>query len=150
VPRRLTLVALIIVSLSFLPSSINAQSATDELGVCLVRSSSEVDKELLTAWIFAAMTAHPSVRDLVSLSSVTMTEINVAIGELITDLLSNRCRTEVVNALTRDGLGALETSFESLGEAAMAELLTDPLVAAQITGYVAYLDMDALSSIVPQ
>jgi len=150
VPRRLTLVALIIVNLSFLPSSINAQSTTDELGACLVRSSSAVDKELLTTWMFAAMTAHPSVAELMTISSVQMTEINVGVAALFTNLLAYRCETEVVTAITDGGLEAVENSFSTLGEVAMVELMSHPIVEAQIGGFTAYLDMDALSGIVPQ
>jgi hypothetical protein len=51
-----------------LSQALHAGPFTNQLSRCLVKSTSEADKELLIKWIFAAMSSHPKVQHMSNVS----------------------------------------------------------------------------------
>ncbi|HEX7081215.1 MAG TPA: hypothetical protein VF329_09390 [Gammaproteobacteria bacterium] len=119
---------------------------TDELAKCLVRTTSEADREMLMRWVFAAMAAHPSVSELGNVSSERADELNRGAAQLFVTLLTERCKSETEQALTYEGGSAFEASFQVLGQVAMQGLMTHPQVIAFMSGLQAHIDVQAVQA----
>lgn len=119
----------------------------DKLAVCLVKSTTEADKQLLMRWIFAAMASHPGVKDLGTVSRAEGDKLNKGVATLFWDLVSVRCGAETRDAIKFEGAGALSSSFEVLGKVAMQGLMADPQVTQFIGGIDANMDKKAMQDL---
>lgn len=122
---------------------------TDQLGTCLSTKASQDDQTLLMKWLFSAMTLHPAIQ---SMGSVTLTpevraETDQAMGALFVRLLTVDCRAESVAAIKNEGPQALATAFQTLGQIAGAGLMTAPEVAAGMSGVEAHIDAAKLAEL---
>lgn len=113
---------------------------TDDLGKCLVRSSSADDQIALIKWVFLSMSAHPSVAPYSKFTPDDVAAINKAAGGLFQRLLTVDCRKEAVAALKYEGVSSLEGSFTLLGQIAMRGLMTDSHVAQNLASLGASVD----------
>ena len=126
-----------------------AGAFTDTLSVCLVKKTSDADKQLLVRWIFAALAQHPAVKDFARVSKEDADKLNADVAGLYQSLLVDRCRDEARDALQYDGNAALESSFEVLGRVATQGLMTDPKVSAFIAEMSSHVDEKALDVLSP-
>lgn len=99
---------------------------SDDLGKCMVRSTSEADKTLLIRWVFAALSADPSVKSMATVTPQERSALTRGFAALIERILEKDCRPEAVAALKYEGAGVVETSFAILGEVAMRGLTNGP------------------------
>lgn len=99
---------------------------SDDLGKCLVKSSSPQDQSDLVVWVFSAMSLNPAVRAYTTLTDAQRDAMSRKAAALMTRLLTSDCRTEAVAALKYEGGAAIETSFSLLGEVAVRGLMNDP------------------------
>ncbi len=120
---------------------------TDDLGRCLVKSSSADDQILLVQWMFSAFSLHPAVQPLASLNAEQRDIFNRKTAELLQRLLINDCRNEAIVALKYEGPSAMETGFKTLGEVAARGLTTDPRVGQALQGFTIYLDKDKMAEL---
>ncbi len=118
----------------------------DELGKCLVRSTSAEDKSLLARWLFTTMALHPKVRDLASVSDERRAEASKSAAQIFQNLLTKSCSSEARIAWRNEGASTFESSFNMLGQVAGQELSLDPNVAKGIGSLVQYLDLPAISA----
>jgi hypothetical protein len=121
----------------------------DTLSVCLVKKTSEADKQLLVRWIFAALSNHPAVKDLSKVSKEEADRLNREVATLYQALLLDRCGAETRDALKYEGKSAIESSFETLGKVAAQGLMSHADVAAFMGGMEKYLDLMALDVVGP-
>lgn len=117
---------------------------TDEMSKCLVRSTSEADKTLLIKWIFAAMSAHPDVKALSSVTPQKGDQLNQQTAQVVMRLLTQSCKNEARQAVEFEGEDTFKASFEVLGRVAMQGLMSNPGVAEYFNGFEKQLDADAL------
>ena len=117
---------------------------SDGLARCLVSHTSNEDKTLLVRWIFAIMALHPAVSDTITVNDSEREKLNRSAGMLFERLLTDDCRSETKEALMYEGPMAMQTSFQVLGQVATRGLMTDPAVAAGLTGFQKYLDATKL------
>ena len=141
-----SVVCLLIAVMSLFSLPAVADEGTQNLTICLTDSLNGKERKLLAKWIFAAIAAHPEIIDLSAVSAEARDLIDEDVGNLITRLLSVDCDAELVAAMSRNPL-ALQDSFKVVGEVAMMELLNERSVADALTGYVKYVDMQAIESI---
>jgi hypothetical protein len=133
-----------IILLSFgLQSLAYAGPFTDEMAKCLVEKTSREDKTLVIQWVYASMSFHPGVQSLANVSDARGEALNEDTANLLVDLTTVRCKEETVKALQYEGANAMEMSFALLGEAAMADLMTDQNVQAYMNGLDKYIDEEA-------
>ncbi|QNA86032.1 hypothetical protein G4G27_20130 [Sphingomonas sp. So64.6b] len=128
-------------------SPVMAGTYADDLGKCLVAKSSEPDKLLLVQWVFAAMSAHPAVK---SMSTVTPTQragFNKAFATMTNRLLFADCRKEMVLALKYEGAVSVEISFSLLGQIAMRGLMSDPSVTVELEQIGTFIDAVQLAAV---
>jgi hypothetical protein len=112
----------------------------DEMSRCLVRSTSEADRNFLVKWMFAAAAVHPAVRSIASISDAQRDELNKSAAKLLERLITESCKSEMHNALTYEGAGALQASFQVLGQVAARGLFSDPAVARGMADVDGYMD----------
>lgn len=101
---------------------------SDELGKCLVESTTAEDKTELVKWMFATAALHPAVQPIASVSEDERTQTNFNTAQLFERLLTESCLTQTQQALKYEGAAALQTGFQMLGGVAVRELFADPNV----------------------
>jgi len=122
---------------------------TDDLGKCLVNSTTKEDRNTLVRWMFSAASAHPAVSNLINVSPEQIDQENRVTARLFMSLLTESCKKKTQDALKFEGGSAIETSFNLLGQVAGRELFSDPRVGANIAGLTKYLDGKKLKDLAP-
>lgn len=117
---------------------------SDDMAKCLVKNTTQEDKEALIKWIYAAMSAHPSVKSMSNVSTKQGDALNKRAAELMIELLTQRCKVETQQAVKYEGQAAISTSFQILGQVAMQDLMTNPAVTQYISGMANSVDKKAL------
>lgn len=118
---------------------------SDELSKCLVRSTTDDDKNYLVKWMFAAVTVHPAVRSIASVSDAQREELNRNAAKLVERLLTESCRNETREAVKYEGPGTLQASFQVLGQVAGRGLFADPGVIRSMSAFENYFDTAKLN-----
>jgi hypothetical protein len=107
---------------------------SDDLTKCLVQSSNSADHTVLVRWMFSALSLHPAVQPMSSVTSQQRDEANKQVEALFSRLLTHDCQTQAVNALKYEGTSAVGVSFRVLGQVAARDLMSDPNVEKGIGG----------------
>ena len=120
---------------------------TDDLSRCFVESTSPEDKTDLVKWMFMAMSQHPSVSGLSSVTPNDLDEANKKTADLLVHLLTGSCLQKAKEAIRIEGAGAIQVSFGVLGQVAAANIFSDPNVAKSIAGIEKYVDKTKLEEL---
>jgi hypothetical protein len=118
----------------------------DDLGKCLVASTSAKDQTDLVRWLFSAAALHPDVASISAVAPAERTAMTEAVAELFQRLLTDSCRKEFAAAIQYEGAAVLESSFSVLGQVAMRSLMSHADVAKGLGELDAYIDKAALES----
>jgi len=139
----------LVVGLAFLASqpAVAAPPVPNKLGECLKDSTSGKDRKDLARWIYMAMSAHPDMASLTTATPAQRVEVNKEMAQLVTRLLLENCSAQTRAVLQSDGSQGMLSAFQSLGEVAMMELMSNPDVSATITGYTKFLDQQKFEAI---
>jgi len=122
----------------------------DDLGKCLVNSTTQEDRANLIRWLFVAASHHPAVKPIATVTPAQQEESDKQMGTLVMKLLTESCKTEARKALQTEGATTLQIAFEVLGKVAGQELFSSPEVAGNLKGLAKYIDPEkikALSSV---
>ena len=141
--KQLLLAALL---LALAPAA-HAGPFTDTLSTCLVKKTTDNDRKLLVRWIFAAVSRHPDVQDMVKVSKEEDERLTKAMAGLYMDLVTVRCASEANDAVRYEGTKAIEIGFSVLGEAAGTGLMSHPKVAEFAGEMAQYVDQDRLKAL---
>jgi hypothetical protein len=125
----------------------HAGAYSDSLSECLVGKSTMDDHAILVRWMFVAMSKHPSVSSLATLSDAQVDKANQQMAELFTRLMTETCRSQAKLALKNEGGVAVQQSFEKLGQLAGSELFINPNVAQGMSGITKYFDTKKLEEL---
>jgi hypothetical protein len=112
----------------------------DDLGKCLVSSTSTDDKSTLVRWVFSIGSLHPALGSISTVTEAQRGQMDRALASLFEALLTERCRTQTQNAMRYEGETTIAMAFEVLGQAAMMELFSDPEVAKGLSAFTEHLD----------
>ena len=135
-PRRpLLLAGLLLVA----TSSAQAGVYGNQLAQCLVESSTSKEKMVLIRWMFSAMSTHPGVQSLASISTEEIEGSNRKFADLTYKLLTRDCSEQTTKALKYEGQSAIESSFQVLGQVAAKELFSHPNVAENLSSIDKYM-----------
>lgn len=134
---------------AFLCSSepVSAGPYADDMAKCLVKSASPEDRTLLVKWIFSAMSLHP---DLASMSSITLQQrdaLTKGAGALFQRLLLESCHSETQAAIQNEGPQTIQYAFQILGQVATRGLLTDPHVLEGMKSLDKGLDQEKIKAL---
>lgn len=128
--------------LAFNGSVAHAGPYTDDLSKCLVKSTTADDQIAFMQWLFAALSLHPAVNNLTTLTDEQRTAFNKKAAGLFIRLMSKDCRQQTIDALKYEGTTAIQTSFQLFGAAAMRGLMSDQHVANGLEGMAVYFQQD--------
>ena len=134
---------ILIVALIF--SSLNISYAgpwADDLGQCLVRSTSEQDRIILVTWIYAAISRHGELEEFSGITGAQSRQTSQEVAYIFTRLVTNDCEQEAIDAIQYEGEIAFETAFALLGEIAMVGIMEDQNVNSYMEQFVEFLDED--------
>ena len=124
-----------------------AGPAVGNLSKCMKDSTNGKDRKDLVRWMFAAISSHPEIGSMGSISEAVKTDANKNMGGLITRLVTENCRAQTQAVIKEDGPQGMYQSFQALGEVAMMELAADPGVAAAFGTYTQYMDMKKVEAV---
>ena len=113
----------------------------DAFGKCLVRSTTESAKHKLVAWIFVVMSEHSALENkiVVTERQKVMTDMDAA--DIVTNLFTQLCDKEALEAFEYEGEKSFEIGFEQLGTVAIQTLMQDKKVKGAMDRYTKYFDM---------
>ena len=112
----------------------------DDLGKCLVNSTTSTDKRALVKWMFATAALHPEVKPIAAVSTQQRDAFNKTIGTLFDRLLTKTCRQQAQQAVKFEGESTIESSFRILGQVAARELFAYPSVAVGMADMTKHVD----------
>lgn len=119
---------------------------TDDLSKCIIESTTANDRIEFVKWMFSAMSRHPAVKSMSSISEQQISEANEKVAELFMKLMTETCKDKAQKAVKYEGQIAIQTGFQILGQVAAQELFSDPDVAALMSGLDKYIDNEKLNS----
>lgn len=123
-----------------------AQTSTQALSQCLADSTSGRDRKDLARWVFFAMAAHPEIKQYAAPAAEQASEeAHKTIAATFTRLLAESCLPQTQAAFKEGGSKAIETAFQTLGQLAMQEIMSNPDVNAGMTRFEKFLDQGKLS-----
>jgi len=125
----------------------NAGIYTDDMSKCLVKATTPADRTDLMTWVFSAMTSHPAISSMSNVTPAQRDAHDKRAAELFTRLLTVDCRSQTVDAIKYEGAGAIQQSFSVLGQVAMAGLMGDPTVTANIANLAKHFDEDKFKAL---
>jgi hypothetical protein len=117
-----------------------AGPAADEMGKCLVGATTDKDKTDLVRWLLAAVTLHPDVGDVSTVTPDQRSEIFKSSAVLLERLLTEACPAQVRAALQNEGPAAVREAFVALGTAAMEQMTQDPAVSKGVGEMLLYMN----------
>lgn len=118
-----------------------AQAPASPLASCLADNTSGKDRKELARWVFLAMSVHPEIRQFASPNAAAaQAASNKAMAETVTRLITVACVAESRAAYQQGGGNAIQTAFQTLGQLAMQEIMTDPTVGATMGAFERHID----------
>jgi hypothetical protein len=100
----------------------------DNLSQCLAKSAKPQDQLVLLQWSFAAMSAHPAVQPMLSISNDQRDKLSRQASEVFVRLITADCPKQAMDAIKYEGQAAFSSSFAVLGQMAVRGLMTEPHV----------------------
>lgn len=140
------ILAALLLSALVVPTQSYAGPHSDDLGKCMMESTTVSDRNNLVRWMFAASSLHPAVKSISAVTEVQLDAANRETGGLVMKVLTVSCKDQAEKAIRYEGKSALELAFGALGELAGQELLGSPEVTAGMEGLTKYLDVDKLKA----
>ena len=143
--KALTAIAALIAMLY--GSGATAGVFADDLGKCLVNSTTKADRVDLIRWLFVAAAHHPAVKPIATVTPAQQDESDKQMGTLVMKLLTESCKTEAQKALQTEGPVTIQFAFEVLGKVAGQELFSSPEVAGNLKGLAKYIDPEKIKAL---
>lgn len=120
---------------------------SDDLGKCLVSSTTPADKGALVKWMFATAALHPEVSSIAAVTSEDRTRLNRDTARLFERLVTETCRGQTQEAVKYEGAVALQTAFQLLGQVAARELFAAPAVMEGLADLQRHFDVKKLEQV---
>jgi len=117
----------------------------DALARCVVSHTGEADQVALVRWIIVAYSAHPDVRDIVSVNESLLEPTYRRAAEIFERLLTDDCVAETRDAYRYEGQTALNVAFSFFGQAAARGLVGDSSVQERINAFTEFLDLEKIN-----
>ncbi len=130
------------VSTLFCTGIAHAGPYTDDLSKCLVKSTTSNDEVAFMKWIFGALSLHPAITSLVSITPQQRAEFQKNAAALIVRLVTADCRQQALNSVKYEGVNEMETSFAVFGQAAMRDLMNNQSVSQGMSTLGTYFQDD--------
>lgn len=116
----------------------------DNLGKCLVRSSTDADKQHLMEWIFSVISLNSAIAQYTNIPDEKRIYINKNMANLVEKLVGETCKIETNEALKNEGSSALGAAFKILAEVATNQLFGSTEVSEGSKSFLEFIDMEKL------
>lgn len=113
---------------------------SDDLGKCMVRSSTEEDRGALVRWLFSSLAVHPSVKDMATVTPQQREDADHRVADLFSRLLFTSCRKETVEAIKYEGPSAMQSAFEVFGRVSFQALASNKDVSDRMGSFTKFID----------
>ena len=142
--KFLKTIARILVFPLFMTTAVYAGPYTDDLSKCILESTTPEDRTELVKWMFAAISVHPAVKQIASVSSAQIEEANKQTAALVVKLLTKTCNKQARAAIKYEGQISIQSSFQILGQVAAKEIFANKDVKAGLAGFGNNIDKKKL------
>lgn len=122
-------------------SSANSGEHANALSQCLIKNTTEKDKDVMARWVFSTLSQHPSISSMSTLSENTKTTADRDMAQLVETFMYNKCKVQVKNALQKEGPKAIELSIRQYAQVTGEEMLRDPSITNNVTNLAQHLDL---------
>lgn len=123
----------------------HAQTPVESLSRCLADSTTGKDRKDLARWVFFAMAAHPEMKPFAAPTVAGATDdADRGTANLFTRLVAESCLKQTQTAFQQGGPVAIQAAFQTLGQLAMQELMSDGQVNASMSAFQKYLDQEKI------
>lgn len=144
IQTQLIKILLLICGLMSFYSVTYASVATDRLSDCLVKSTTETDQKVVLQWTFVALSNHPDLQVFRQITPEQQESLNKNLAQVLQRILVDQCANETKAVIQTDGLQAVGTSFQKLGQITGEKILKTPEINEQYKGIIQYLDLGKL------
>ncbi|MDB9525773.1 hypothetical protein PN498_07225 [Oscillatoria sp. CS-180] len=141
---RLLTPTIIGLQLLSVPPATAAGPYTDQLANCLISSVTEDDTTALVQWMFASLSLHPAVAEMVQITDQDRAQLNATAASVFQTLLVESCSSQAREAIRNEGLSSLETSFGLFGGTIGGEIASNARVLQGLSEIENYLDIDPI------
>lgn len=132
---------MIIAMLALAANVAHAQAPNSPLASCLADNTSGKDRKELARWVFLAMSVHPEIQQFASPNAAAaQSASNKYMADTVTRLITVSCVAETRAAFKQGGGNAVQMAFQTLGQLAMQEIMTDPKVGETMGAFERHLD----------
>ncbi len=121
-----------------------AGPAVDQLSDCLVKSTTVTDKTAVLQWTFVALSAHPDLKHLSQVTPEQKQALDQKLATVLQRILVEQCSTQAQAVIQTEGIQAVGSSFQELGQITGEEILKNPEVKGQLQGVLRYVDLNKL------
>lgn len=142
--KRLLIVPAVLAAFAAAPA--RATPPATELARCLADNTTGKERKELARWIFLGMAAHPDMAALSNATAADRDQADRAMADLMTQLLTDRCGSVLRREREVLGTEGMRVAFQSLGQLAMQELMSDPAVGQAMAGFERYVDHRRIDS----
>lgn len=119
----------------------------DDLGRCLVSSTTPSDRVTLMTWMFSAMSSEPSLAKMASMTEAQRTDADRNMARLFDRLVLEQCRKQTIDAVKYEGQASLQSSFEVLGKVAMRQIIDSPDATRAVGRFADQIDKARLGAL---
>ena len=127
----------------FKPNVLNAETYTNDLAKCMIEETTLAEKIVLVKWAVRLFGEHPSI-DIVNLDQSSKINLDKKLGNLVSDLLLDRCKPLAKKALDYEGERSLITAFGIVSRASSNKIMSHPDVQAASQEWGKYLAIQDL------
>ena len=120
---------------------------TDQMSVCLVDNTTNVEKFVLIRWLVSAFSRHPKVTDIFELNEAAVEANSKLVADLFEQLILVRCKSETTVAIKNEGNYAMEQAFGVLGQVAAREVFENESTTKYLMDFMKYLDEDGFADV---
>jgi hypothetical protein len=122
------LVAVLVLAAAAWGPHARAGEAGEALSKCLTTSATQDDRRVLAQWIFAAISSHPDLETLTSISAEQRTELEKEAAVIFERLIAVDCTPLAREVIVREGSEGFANAFRTLGGLAMGGIVEDEKV----------------------
>ena len=130
--------------------AVNAGPYTDTFGKCIIKSTTQIEKDQLIQWMFIAVSDHQILKSVVDLSEGVKTTADKQTAKIVMRLFTVACKTELKDAVKFEGQNAVRDAFELLGKVSMGAIMTDQNVIKALGRYVKFMEMEKIESLMAE
>ncbi|MGB5984368.1 MAG: hypothetical protein WBG37_03610, partial [Desulfobacterales bacterium] len=138
----LTLILSMISMVLVVNSKAIAGPYTDDLSKCIISSTTATDREDLIKWMFSAISLHPVVEGMSSVSQAQMDNASKSVAKMFERLMAEDCLKPTKEAIQYEGPSAIGSSFNFLGQVAAKEIFQHKNVATAISDLEQHFDVE--------